>query len=765
MTATDPIRDLEAQLHGLRGVVDDLKNELFPAARPSTGPATRSGPVTRSSPRATSSKAQQLFEQFERMYSQLELEIKRFKAGGNQTSTSPQLPEQQRPTGSSSEPTDEEDLSSLSSPSTQVTDESQQSSHSTTTEAPTPSPQTSPGPSKQLSKPTDSSTASGKPPSPSDKPPSSDEPSPLSASSSSSTTGVSRIETPGEVQSIPGRSFSISRHEMGELLIPKLVEIVNQGSFSESITVQGSPLDVVNMDYHAISYTSPDHRGNAYRALRGKPGCVRLETTKTQSHFNWPDFSQVPQRPTYDEMYQFVEATVSEPAKAILPYYGGLASVPFDTVLHPGETLAKCDCLEIANSEYYHIGVKGSGTCFHREDANFWSCNLTESGWKIFIFIKAAYTEKFEAFVRRTWPECRKCDQFVRHLNLLIAPSRLSDEDIGYEIKCAGPGDLIITKPGLYHACINYSACFARSINFLLPEEPFLPDGMSVCEDCGLYNLRADYDIDFVPALTDGNKRKAASSLLERAPKTRRAQTGDISRAIAFIKQADPLCPVPDFDIENPPALGILRVAASVRSRQAIHQFVSLVEAWRKAEERLPLPSGDAPDLLKFRMRCIQRHEKSELFSKFQLRVQRMALARDLEALKGWNMRHSPETITKICEDVGWTREQLKYNRAQGQKWKRICGRFIGILPFILLNDNLFEVKTCDFDDWKDAGCHVFHSLLDDANTKTLCMVGAAFEKSLRDGLPVKFAWEGQTVDWYNASWDEVATLLAVKSS
>lgn len=556
---------------------------------------------------------------------------------------------------------------------------------------------------------------------------------------------------------------SINRDHMGESLVPSLTRLVNRRDCFQLIKVMGPSLDLVSVDRAAFVFTNPDHRANVYRAVDAQTGCSNLGISRRQDDFYWPDFASLPGRPTDDQMLDFLEATITQPPSSPVSYYGGEASVPFDRLLHAGQTLTGCKYLTVANAEYYHIGERASGSPFHHEDANFWSCNLTEGGWKIFIFIKD--TEKFEAFIRDNY-SCGECDQFVRHLNLIIAPSRLRAEGIDHKLICAGPGDLIVTQPGVYHACINYSACFARSINFLLPEEPLLPSDLVVCDDCGLNGLRAYHDIQHVPSGA-GQKRRAVDSPKSRPSKISRSESREMSQAIACIERADPFCPLPQLHDGTSPPAGILKLAASVRSRQAIRQFVDLVDARRTVGKQLPPSDSDTGlgERLKSRIRQIKTHEKGKLFSKYQLRLQRIALVRDLEALKTYNVRHSPETVDTICAEVGWTRQVLNYNRSEGQNWQRICGRFDGILPFILLSKpNPFNVKTSDFVGLSEISRRIFHDLLDDGHTEILCAVGYAFEKHLRDGQPVKFAWEGHAVDWNGLSNEELLAWLAVES-
>jgi hypothetical protein len=61
--------------------------------------------------------------------------------------------------------------------------------------------------------------------------------------------------------------------------------------------------------------------------------------------------------------------------------------------------------------------------------------------------IKIYHTAKFEALVHRLTGYDSNYDQFVRHAELIIPPSRLRAEKIEFDIICSGPGEMVLTQP------------------------------------------------------------------------------------------------------------------------------------------------------------------------------------------------------------------------------------------------------------------------------------------------------------------------------
>lgn len=69
-------------------------------------------------------------------------------------------------------------------------------------------------------------------------------------------------------------------------------------------------------------------------------GYANLYISADKSGFKWPGFSQPMEKPTDDEVNEFLETTISHPQKDYVHYCCGDAPIPFDNPLHPGEVLA-----------------------------------------------------------------------------------------------------------------------------------------------------------------------------------------------------------------------------------------------------------------------------------------------------------------------------------------------------------------------------------------------------------------------------------------
>lgn len=206
--------------------------------------------------------------------------------------------------------------------------------------------------------------------------------------------------------------------------------------------------------------------------------------------FHFPDFSDPPQPPQkYEESFENIIA--SPPGKPIAYYVGPPLALDFNPLLSPGKLLELGEIPGVT-TPYWHAGEKDSGTAFHYEDGAIRSCNITIAGFKLWILVDISSNAKFEGFIKSLHPSAAKeprCGQWVRHLNLLVSPQKLKEMDIRFDLVLAGPGDMVITTPGQYHAVLNLTACFAIAINFALPQDPTLSPSL-VCSDCGLYELQ-----------------------------------------------------------------------------------------------------------------------------------------------------------------------------------------------------------------------------------------------------------------------------------
>lgn len=252
------------------------------------------------------------------------------------------------------------------------------------------------------------------------------------------------------------------------------------------------------------TYGKPNDRGFINIHSSGRPDLPGGGAAK----IDWSGLSDSVQRPTLTDAEAFLEQQMSNPPSKPIPYFGGNATAansgsPLPAPLQAGR-LASCEEIDVATREYYHVGARGSATAFHREDARFRSLNIVEYGYKVWLLVEPSSTTTFERFVRDTWvSQCTECEQFVRHLAIIVAPSKLRANGIEVQVRVTGPREFLMIKPVQYHAVINYSGCVARSINFVLQNEELIPQGGKVCSDCGLWPLPEEYGLVKVKSMAE----------------------------------------------------------------------------------------------------------------------------------------------------------------------------------------------------------------------------------------------------------------------
>ncbi|TLS20262.1 uncharacterized protein PpBr36_11458 [Pyricularia pennisetigena] len=316
--------------------------------------------------------------------------------------------------------------------------------------------------------------------------------------------------------------------------------------------------------------------------------------------FQVPDFFHAP-IPDVDGK-TFIENLIADPPKGHIPYYVGpsLASCQqkFDNFLHPGKLSKLVDLRKESakpgiNNDghvagvtlpYWLLGSALSGTAMHREDANWRSANITLIGEKIWLLIDPDHSNRFEDFVARLIKEKRgssRCDQWIRHHNLLIGPNQLSDEGIKFRLLTAGPGDMVVTQPGQYHLAVNKTACFAVAINILLDDEELFPDRrVRVCEECGL-SFAANENIGNVQLLPGASERKSLrhQTRIQKAQQSPSSAPQNVptrtSKRFAAKATGQPLAKKPK-DEPTPDDL-----ADFLFNSDALNRFQELLTAWR----------------------------------------------------------------------------------------------------------------------------------------------------------------------------------------
>lgn len=580
-----------------------------------------------------------------------------------------------------------------------------------------------------------------------------------------------------ESRTISTKQFALKSSDHGKKLMPALARLVRQPGFQNIVYVPKANIDFATFE-NELSMKDADCTSTIYVA--GLEGTTHLFADKNKRGFKWPTFTTFPTRPTYDEMENFLEASIRQPPANAVPYFCGASPSSIDAVLHPGEQLSEFKSLTIANTQYYHIGGRGSATAFHREDAGFWSLNQVDFGWKIWIVIPIQYTAIFERFIKNTWETC-ECDQFVRHASLLITPSRLLKEGIKPDIRCTGPGEMFITQPGQYHAVVNFSASFSRSINALLPDEPLFPKQVTVCEDCGLFPLHRAHGFRTVAAVkpqrkaegSQTHKRKLAEEAVktkcskrqkgrsgvplaaERMSRAKNPYVSDTQKVSGDHVNEDSRCKLPFITPSNMTFTKVDKLAAAVRSRIAIRQFVALVEAWRAQGIQEMGPMSQDPTLrIEQRVKLLKASVNHSALAKLVVRVNQLRLYQDIEASKLGRLRADTAYIRKLCASVGWQKHHLDYHRLRGKKWAKICGNsYEGLLCFIVLTGGQQFDITCENYlclSSENSELEEFHRLVDNPYTLAICSAGQAFQEALAGEAFVRFYWE----DHINIDWD-----------
>lgn len=125
-------------------------------------------------------------------------------------------------------------------------------------------------------------------------------------------------------------------------------------------------------------------------------------------------------------------------------------------------------CIPGVSTPFLYVGSYKSTFCWHTEDMELCSINYLHFGApKTWYGIPMKYKAKFEEFVRSEYPdEFRKCDQALRHKQMLISPTVLYQNGIQVSRMIQEEGEFMITFPGAYHAGFNLGLNVAEATNF-----------------------------------------------------------------------------------------------------------------------------------------------------------------------------------------------------------------------------------------------------------------------------------------------------------
>jgi hypothetical protein len=453
-------------------------------------------------------------------------------------------------------------------------------------------------------------------------------------------------------------------------------------------------------------------------------GSCHVTVDRGDASVKWPDTSQTVPRPTEAQVEEAFKDFISNPPGRAA-YYGGCASTVEDNFLSPlGKTLPP-DITQ-ANTPYFHIGERFSGTPLHREDANFWSCNIVEFGWKLWIIIRD--TTKLEQFVQKHW-QTNDCENFLRHLNLMLCPSLLRREGIAFDIYCAGQGEMVITSPGTYHQVLNFSPCIALSVNFLLPNQAPFPGDFKVCEDCGLYPWNGKNGVKTVPRPSKvvvgssssqysafKSKRKAATFLESPLRKTR-AQI-EMEKTIDNLKAHYPGF-IPAYDVLQPPPPRVLMLAVGIRSMMTDDHIEYLATSITQYKVISALSPSPAEDRLSLCCRVLNDAVQRSEFSNTRLRIAELELVLEVNARKPGYLKNTPTDLrAELMRRFSWTDRQLSNHLERGKAWARLCGENKTLLCFIPHRGNRLDLDLGQYKSLNDTDLSHFHNLLSDERAR-----------------------------------------------
>ncbi|KAI8663481.1 JmjC domain-containing protein [Fusarium keratoplasticum] len=626
---------------------------------------------------------------------------------------------------------------------------------------------------------------------------------------SDTTKDTSRATTPDTHLTSPDTSvpdspsqFTLSEADMGEGLVEALERIIKRDDSMHKISVPNLPvdLDLIKAAVKAeLSAPNPDWQFTANRFVPGPKGegYMRAYISKRQSHFAFPDFPDKVVIPTEEEARKWLDDYFDNPPKGIVPYFTGHLDLPYGDLLNPGTTLLDNPKLLDLHRPYWHIGGDKSANRFHIEDyscsedespCGLRSANLVLEGVKLWTAIKVHHTKKFEAFVAKNW-DCNECSQHVGHQSLLISPLILEREGIDFEIKVQGRGELMLTGRSQYHMVVNMGSNIAISMNHLQRGDRLKSTALRQCVKCGVLDdtvtrvppPKSSEPRTPLPSIPNpppeqSEARSPLPTLLGKRPRTdqqgtqtsgreTRADTAARRKLNALeeeIRKRDPACRIPRVprDSDSTPPEKVFKAAASVQSSLAVKQFISLVDEWRRRDEHMFL-SGDTRDiLLQHGKRLAAAIGKSSL-SKFLYRYAQACVARelDMQMKKRGSIRRSKEDTERLAQQLGMETEELKAHLEDGRIWNSICGpEDDGLLPFLLLESKwpfkeerkedcpLYVKKK----EWKSLvrDVQVFHSLLDVEYVKKLRQVGRAFEEMISTGSEQVFGLEDEANGW-----------------
>ncbi|KAL8290942.1 hypothetical protein RB601_003601 [Gaeumannomyces tritici] len=480
-------------------------------------------------------------------------------------------------------------------------------------------------------------------------------------------------------------------------------------------------------------------------------GTCRVRLADPEGGFSVPDFSDaVPQK----DPERFLDDICANPPKEVINYYVGPQCTnrkeQFNGLLHPGK-LAKLAELRRQKGEergdsrqdwevagvttpYEHIGHRLSATCFHREDAHYWSANINLSGEKIWVVIKPESTGVFEAYVRGRYGSL-DCDQWLRHHNLLIGPSTLRAAGIEFEVLSAQPGTMVVTRPGQYHMVVNRTPSFATAINFLMLGDSLMPKAATkVCEGCGLWFAKEEklWDFEHVGKNQLSLRPKRAAAL--RPAVSSASSTSPSKKKRPAAEQIDTDSPSKQLQKklrELPPPKTL---AENLTNKEAMLRGVKQLLAAKEMADSPQTSTG-----LKVRGQWFQqaaelyrlglKHERSSAFFALLSVVALMSAMEKMRArIPSGFKQVPPEAYNAVFQQIGGTKRAFDDKMGRSRKLARVFNhKYRGLLLFVCF-DNDSPSTISAFTKMSDGDVAELHMAIDnDKRAGALARIGNEF--------------------------------------
>ncbi|KAL8396658.1 hypothetical protein RB594_003646 [Gaeumannomyces avenae] len=480
-------------------------------------------------------------------------------------------------------------------------------------------------------------------------------------------------------------------------------------------------------------------------------GACRVRLADPEGGFSVPDFSDaVPQ----EDPERFFDDICANPPKEVINYYVGPQCTnrkeQFNGLLHPGK-LAKLAELRRQKAEergdsrqdwevagvttpYEHIGHRLSASCFHREDAHYWSANINLSGEKIWVVIKPESTGAFEAYVRGRYSSF-DCDQWLRHHNLLIGPSTLRAAGIKFDVLSAQPGMMVVTRPGQYHMVVNRTPSFATAINFLMPGDSLLPEvATKVCKDCGLRFAKEEklWDFEHVGKNQLSSRPKRAAAL--RPAVSSASSTSPSKKKRPAAKQINTDSPGKQLQKklrELPPPKTL---AENLTNKEAMLRGVKQLLAAKEMADSPQTSTG-----LKVRGQWFQqaaelyrlglKHERSSAFFALLSVVALMSAMEKMRArIPSGFKQVPPEAYNAVFQQIGGTKRAFDDKMGRSRKLARVFNhKYRGLLLFVCF-DNDSPSTISAFTKTSDGDVAELHMAIDnDKRAGALARIGNEF--------------------------------------